>query len=390
MKWVALGDLVALTSGGTPDRSRKEYYEGDIPWITGADIDPAGGISARAFITEEAVSKSATTVAQTGWLLLVTRTSVGKVGVVERPTAFSQDVTGIAPDTRQIDVRYLLHFLRTTEARLLSHARGATIKGVTRAVVAELPVPLPPLDEQRRIAAILDQADANRSARRNVLNKLDDLGKAIFADMFGTRRAKARGWASTTLGSLIAAGPQNGIYKPASQYGDGTPIVRIDSFQGGTPIDVDRLRRLRITHAESRLYGLESGDMLINRVNARTHLGKATLVSGLKETTVFESNMMRFRVDTQKVLPEYVLAFLGTSDGKRQIQRAAKDAVNQSSINQKDVSDLELLVPALEDQERFLRRSVLIEEQRARGLESLVAMQGLIASIQFQAFAGRL
>jgi type I restriction enzyme S subunit len=96
-----------------------------------------------------------------------------------------------------------------------------------------------------------------------------------------------------SLGDSIVGGPQNGLYKHSSSYGEGTPILRIDGFYGGLIDDAASLKRLRLTSEELEKYRLRPDDIVINRVNSPEYLGKSALVPFMKEPTVFESNMMR-------------------------------------------------------------------------------------------------
>ena len=105
MKGSRLGDYVSFSSGGTPSKKRPDFYGGELPWITGADIKGLESISPRSFLTE--TGAAASSVLQPGDLALVTRTSVGKVAVVDTPLAFSQDITGIHADSR-LDIRLSL------------------------------------------------------------------------------------------------------------------------------------------------------------------------------------------------------------------------------------------------------------------------------------------
>lgn len=156
---VRFGEVADFVSGGTPNRKIKNFYTGEIPWISGADISDSGDIEIRRKITEEAVNKSATNIVPAGTLLLVTRTSVGKVATAPIDLAFSQDITGIFPKKGKIIPEYLEHFIRAIGSLELERkARGVTIKGVSRSDVTTLLIPLPPLEEQKRIAEILQKS----------------------------------------------------------------------------------------------------------------------------------------------------------------------------------------------------------------------------------------
>lgn len=264
--------------------------------------------------------------------------------------------------------------------------RAAAVPGLNREDAYRQAFLLPPLDQQRNIASLLGTIDCLRISRRRLDALWPDLKNAIFTDTF----TPSAGATVLPLGELIAEGPQNGLYKPASEYGAGTPIVRIDSFRSGSSIRLGELKRVQVSAPETALYGLRDGDVLINRVNSPEHLGKATVVSKLTEPTIFESNMMRLSVNTQRVVPEYVVAFLGTVTGKGQIRTASKDAVNQSSINQSDVRGFDIPLPPIDLQRTYLQRIALAAAMFERSRESLTALDELFASVRHRAFRGEL
>lgn len=288
--------------------------------------------------------------------------------------------------------RFFKHLLLSSivQRQIDKATRGGTQKFVSLGVLRNLTIPLPPLPEQKRIAAILDQADALREKRRQAIAKLDELLLSVFLDMFGDPVTNPKGWKGTRLGNFIIDGPQNGLYKPARDYGTGTPILRIDGFYDGVITDASSLKRVRLSSAEIENYSLHEGDIIINRVNSRPYLGKSALVTGLKEQTVFESNMMRFRVESRFVEPEFLVDSLQSTYIKNQILRQCKDAVNQSSINQHDVKFFSIRVPPIDRQKEFLSRKVALKKIWAQAVTESTELNTLFASLQQKAFKGNL
>lgn len=288
----------------------------------------------------------------------------------------------------ELDDRYLLHFLRQPLVRKAGELRmtgSAGQKRVPPGFLQGLEIPLPPLTDQRRIVAILDHTDALRAKRRQVLDHLDSLTQSIFNDMFG-----AVDWL-TEFDSVIASGPTNGMYRPASDYGDGVPILRIENFSSGEVlVSSGNWKRLRADESEIRRYALHVGDIVVNRVNALSHLGKSALVAAIGEPSVYESNMMRIRIDPSRACPDFVLAWLQSARTKQQILRKAKKAINQASINQTDVRSLLLPLPSLELQLRFAARIAEVSNQRAVMQRWIDAEDSLFDSLQARAFRGEL
>ena len=254
-------------------------------------------------------------------------------------------------DPKQIDLRYLYYALKN--ANLDRHTITTSIPGINRDQLYSTKIPLPPLAEQRRSAALLDKADAVRAKRRQALAQLDTLLQAVFLNMFGDPVTNPKRWLRVTFGQRIVKGPQNGLYKPSSQYGEGMPILRIDSFYDGVVSNIERLKRVQLEASEKSLYCLRENDIVINRVNSLSHSGKSAIIPPLTETTVFESNMMRMAFDTNHVHPLFVIQYLQSSHIKSQIMNCAKNAVNQSSINQGDVISFQMFEPPLHLQNTF-------------------------------------
>jgi type I restriction enzyme S subunit len=303
----------------------------------------------------------------------------------------STDILPILPGER-VDRDYLCHFLRLDTAVAFAESRsvGVNLPRISPGVLSTLQVPLPPIEEQRRIATILDKADALRQKRRTALQKLDSLTQSIFIDMFGEPAINSKKWPRTLLGELLKSGPQNGLYKPAEAYGEGTPILRIDAFYDGEVTDYSALRRLRLTPDEITLYKLEENDLVVNRVNSMEYLGKSALITNLHENTVFESNMMRFSVDREVMDPHYLIAFLQTSYIKAQILQRSKNAVNQSSINQEDVKSFTILQSPLSLQKTFAERVLRAKRYIKMQMQAGQQYDSLFKSLQSRAFHGEL
>jgi len=235
-------------------------------------------------------------------------------------------------------------------------------------------IPLPTISKQKEIVKILDTANNLRQKRKEQLALLDDYLKSVFLEMFGDPMENKKVWKIVKLGDVIIDGPQNGLYKPSSFYGTGVPILRIDCFYDGVVTDIAKLKRVVVTDEELRRFQIHEDDIVINRVNSRSHLGKCALISDISEKTVFESNMMRFAVDKTKVLPLFLSTFLTTPFVKKQILNSAKDAVNQSSINQGDVNNFKIYLPPIELQKKFASIVEQVEKTKQKMRNSLKEM----------------
>jgi len=161
--------------------------------------------------------------------------------------------------------------------------------------------------------------------------------------------ALPKNWAWTSLDALIEEGPQNGLYLPASLYGRGCPILRIDDFQSDWVRARDDLNLVDADIATRALYALQKNDLVINRVNSLTHLGKSLVVHDGLAGALFESNMMRVCL-SDDVNAAYIGLYLRSPVGRERLISDAKWAVNQASINQQDVKRTLIPLPPLEEQ----------------------------------------
>jgi type I restriction enzyme S subunit len=353
-----LGSLCSFLNGGTPNRAVDRYYTGAIPWITGADITGPIVTSARSFITEEAIRESATNRVPAGTVLLVTRTSVGKVAVAGMPLCFSQDITALTPDAKRLDAQYLVHFLRLQKPYFERIARGATIKGVTREAVENIATPLPPLSEQRRIAEVLDRAEALRAKRRAALAQLDILTQSIFFDMFGDPATNPKRMRKELLGKLLEL--KSGKFLPATEMATGDfPVYGGNGISGFHD---------RFMFAERRI--------VVGRVGAYcgcVHVSQPR--SWITDNALYVSEQS----------DELVFDYLAHALTHVQLNRFASH-FGQPLVSGSRIYPVEILVPPKPLQEKFVEVVLNAESIKADCQSSLDKFAILFESLQQDAF----
>lgn len=187
MSWpmVPLGDLCSVASGGTPTRTNPNYYGGEIPWVKIGDMVQGIVSKTEESITRDALENSSAKVFQKGTLLLSIFATVGRTAILGIDAATNQAIAGITPNNAVLDINYLRHFLDSSVQDLLKRSRGVAQVNINLSILKSILVPLPPMEEQRRIAGILDKAEELRAKRRATLALLNHLPQAIFLEMFG-------------------------------------------------------------------------------------------------------------------------------------------------------------------------------------------------------------
>lgn len=337
------------------------------------------------------------------------RPYLNKVWVADRAGACSGELLVLRPKAG-MDARYIALNLHSQRyVYYASHIVTGDRPRIDFDLVGAFPVPVPDEGTQRqvvtRIDALFAEIDEGEAAlaearagvetyRKALLkaavtgeltadwraaNPPQETGEQLLAHILADRRARwhadpknARkkytepagpdadglpelpdGWVWASLDQLIVGTPQNGAYFPASQYGDGVPIYRIDDFQVGTAKAVSELRQVNVRDNATAPYRIEVGDLVINRVNSPSHLGKSFLVKEEHAGAIFESNMMRAKGNPLVNL-DFLALYLASDGGRSRLCKNAKAAVNQSSINQGDVRATQVPLPSISEQTAIL------------------------------------
>lgn len=258
---------------------------------------------------------------------------------------------------------------------------------------SKIKVSIPSLDEQSRIVSRIDELFSELDKAVDTLNttkeQLAVYRQAVLKDAFSNIPREMY----KPLKLVMEEMPQNGLYKSKSFYGEGNPILRIDGFYDGEVVPNYEYKRVRLEAEEIKKYALHIGDIVVNRVNSMSYLGKCALIRNLEEPTIFESNVMRFRLDKQQIDLEYAMYYLSTSFGRHELIKNAKQAVNQASINQTDVGNALIPIPKdLEAQRNIAQKisaHIAVCNNIEQGIDTAFAQaDAMRQSILKQAFEG--
>jgi type I restriction enzyme S subunit len=278
-------------------------------------------------------------------------------------------------------------------AQIEASGHGAIMAGFNSSLLKELRIPLPPLAEQRRIADVLDRADALRAKRLAALAQLDALAKSIFLDMFGDPDKNPKRWPLCPVADYVVAlqggksvDPESGV-NPLARF----RVLKISAVTGmrflpGESKPVPASYEPPVSHFVRR------GDLLFSRANTSDLVGAVAFVEDVPDNLLLPDKLWRFVWrQPPSVEPRFVWALFQTQAVREEIsRRATGTSGSMKNISQEKVLAIETILPPLRLQREFVRRAGAVDHLRAVSAASLAELNALFASLQQRAFAGEL
>lgn len=345
----------AMINGGTPDTKNEKLWNGNIPWITGADFANQNVATVRRYISSEAIQNSSTNLVPKGAVLVVTRTGVGKLAITDRDIAISQDITGIIPDTNAILPEFLFWQLNLFAPQLKAAHQGTSISGILRSDLESLTIPLPPLVEQRKIAAILSAVDAVIEKTTAVVIKTKELRNGLVRLIFnsetghGQSRPSRRIVNLRLLCELITKGTTPTTY--GFKYTDsGVRFIKIENIGKNGHILPSGITYIsEETHQALRRSILRKDDILFSIAGA---LGRSSVVTEDILPANTNQAVAIIRLNREKADPCYVRYFLDSDAIRRRIENIGTQGA-QINLSLAQVGDMPIPLPPLAEQRRI-------------------------------------
>ena len=306
----------------------------------------------------------------------------------------SDKLLKLLPDESAVDARYLVRALRSpsASAHFFQCAGGSSgsMTNIMQSDIRSAPIYLPSLEEQRRIAAILDQTETLRTQRRTALALLDSLTQSLFLEMFGDPVASPKGWSMSTIGDLAEV--QGGLQVTSARKNlpVEVPYLRVANVYRGV-LDLSEIKTIRATPAEIQRTTLVKDDLLVVEGHGNPNeIGRAALWNGEIEQCVHQNHLIRARFDCTKVEPVFASEYVNSPGGRQHLLRAGKSTSGLNTISVSNVRETPIALPPLPLQQTFATRIAAIEALKATHRRALAALDELFASLQQRAFAGAL
>lgn len=364
-RFARISDFCQTGSGTTPSRQNLErYYGGNIPWVKSGELRETEIMQTEECVTEAAIQETSLKVVSSGALLVAMYgATVGRVGRLGIDAATNQAVCHIIPDESLAHAQYMFHALCAKASELVAKGVGGAQPNISQGTIKDTEIYLPPLEEQRRIAAILDKADAIRRKRLQALAETDTLLRSVFLDMFGDPVTNPKKLPREPLGKLMQV--KSGEFLPAREMVQSGP----HAVYGGNGING--------RHSD---YMFKEQKIVIGRVGA--YCGVVHVSEPFSWVT---DNALYVSKTRQDIEFDYLTWALRFANLNQYAGQAAQPLISGSRIY-----PVEVLVPKLETQSDFARALCRMDTLRGGLGRQADTSEGLFQALSQRAFRGEL
>ncbi len=391
--------LLSLESGARP-KGGVSADSGEIPSLGGEHVNSEGGFD---FTNIKRIPRSffetmrGGRIAQSDILVVKDGATTGKTSFVRDDFPFSaaavnEHVFCVRVDSSKASPAFVYHFLRSERGQkaIQLDFRGATVGGISREFATKTRVPLPPLAEQRRIAEVLDRAEALRAKRRAALAQLDSLTQSLFLDLFGDPIPNERDWPVSPIGELdiqIADGNYSSKYPTSSEFVEsGVPFIRANNLRDMTVVADDMRFISPAKHHELQKGHLAEGDVLIT---TRGDIGNIAVVPRTFHDANINAQIVLLRPNPTHLDSRYLAYLLDLPQMKIRIQ-SFQNGVALKQLPIRQLVRISVPVPPIPLQREFARRVTAVEALKTAQRASLAELDALFATLQHRAFKGEL
>ena len=374
---VTLLDFATFSSGGTPSKSRPEFWQGDIPWVSPKDMKTNCIQETEDRISEEAISRSATKLVGPNSVLVVVRSGILAhslpVATVGRDVAFNQDIKAITPKNGLLLPEFIFWMLKARQPEILNFGvkKGATVHSLSNRFLEGLRFALPPVEEQRRIVALLSRAAEIRRRAGIARATARAIIPALFLDAFGDPATNPKGWPVVPLGDAVKriTGGKN------LQAGNGSSryrIMKVSAVTSGV-LKPEEFKPAPDGYGPVSEHLVREGDFLFSRANTSELVGAVAMVHETPDDLLLPDKIWRIEWDHNRIVPAYAYSLLGSSEIKRIFATVASGTSDSmKNISQAKLTQVPITVPPIALQTAFAKQAQRIESL-ARKLDAAAA-----------------
>lgn len=386
MEYVKIKEFAEVVSGSTPKTNRGEYWDGQYPWITPAEInsDTRYVYDTQRKLTDLGVKSSSLKLLKKNTVLLTSRAPIGKVAIAGVDLYCNQGFKNLICNEEVACPKYLYYWLSSKTAYLNSLGRGATFKEISKSIVEEIEIPILPIEKQTKVADVLDKAQELIDKRKEQIAACEELIKSLFYHMFGDPVTNSKKWKKRNIGSRFVVKTGATPLRDEKEYWEkgSIPWIKTAELTGALILESEEC----ITHLgcrNSSVSFLPKETILIamyGQGKTRGMTGKL----GIEATTNQAcAALLPNSLDNQ----DFVWSQLKlTYNDLRNLGRGG----NQPNLNLNLVKGFEIIVPPIDLQNDFAQKVEKIEQQKQRLQQSLTELENNFNALMQRAFKGEL
>lgn len=387
-----LGEVFKIQSGGTPSRKSPYFYEnGTIPWIKTGNLKVKYINEADEYITQLALDQSSAKLFPPKTVLVAMYgATIGACSISNIECATNQACAAFLPNST-VNEEYLYYCLSHLKSHFIQQAVGGAQPNISLSFLNNTFIPLPPLPEQQRIAAVLSAADALCQKRRETLAWLEQLVQSTFYEMFGDLLKNPFNWNSNkTLGEVaeIVSGITKGR-KVAGKELRSVPYLAVANVQDRA-LKLDNVKMIDATEDEIKRYRLLKDDLLLTEGGDPDKLGRGTLWDESLGECIHQNHIFRVRIKDSDINPIFLNFLVGSPYGKSYFLKSAKQTTGIASINSTQLKSFPLLLPPYSLQQKFAEKLEMIQQLQSTYRSELAHLESLFDSLMYHAFQGHL
>ena len=371
-----LGEICQIVTGSTPKTSVQEYWGGKYPWVTPAELKGDVFIDdTERHITDEAVAHTNVTLLPIGTVLLSSRAPIGKVAITTREMYCNQGFKNlICSDT--IFNKYLYFWLKGKTDYLNSLGRGATFKEISKSIVENIQIPLPPIQSQQYIVSELDKINELICLKKEQLKDYDNLAQSIFYEMFGDPVANDKKWDIESLGKVCDV--RDGTHD-SPQYLQESPYILITSKNlVNGKIDYSNVNYISEEDyiAINKRSQVDDGDIIMAMIGT---IGNPIIVK-LEEHKFCIKNVALIKFFNDSLVSNKYVHSLLNNESYLTFIKSQNKGGTQKFVALGTIRKLPIPIPPLSYQQQFAQRIELIEKQKAEIKSTIADLETLLAS----------
>lgn len=376
---VRLEDVGMIITGNTPKTSDKENYSSkDIPFIKPSDISETEITPIKFseyFISEQARNKAR--ILPTNSILVTCIGIIGKIGISKTECAFNQQINAIIPDLSKCIPEYLAYAIYSRKEILQNMANAPVVPILNKSQFSNIEIPLPPLPEQRRIAAVLDKVSELIALRKRQLDLLDEMVKARFVEMFGDI-SESEFCSIYDVCNLITDGTHN----PPRFVENGIPFLLVSNIrENRITYDTQKFITPETYDQLMKRTPIEKGDILLSTVGSYGH--PAIVISDKKFS--FQRHIALLKPNQDKINSVFFHSAILSNEVQRQIGSLVL-GVAQKTLNLSAIKTLRIPLPHISDQSQFADFVQQVDKSKAtvqQGLDRLNLLKSALMQEYF-------